>query len=50
MSAALPFRQSFPPLYIVRRDGFPPGVQAEAAVGPGEELPELPFGDELFVA
>ena len=50
MSAALPFRQSFPPLYIVRRYGFLPGIEAETAVGPGEELAELPFADELFVA
>jgi hypothetical protein len=50
MSASLPFRQSFPPFDIVGRDGFLPGIEAETAVGPGEELAELPFADELFPA
>jgi len=32
----------------VRRDRFFPGIETEAAVGPGEELAEFPFADELF--
>ena len=43
-------RQSFPTVDIVGRDGFLPGIEAETAVGPGEELAELPFADELTVA
>jgi hypothetical protein len=43
-------RQSFPSFDIVRRDRFFPGIEAEAAVGPSEELAELAFADELFLA
>jgi hypothetical protein len=50
MSASLPFRQSFPPFDIVGRDGFLPGIKAETAVGPGEELAELALADEFFPA
>lgn len=43
-------RQSFPPFDIVGRDGFLPGIKAETAVGPGEELAELALADEFFPA
>ena len=46
MSASLPFRQSFPPFDIVRGDGSLPGVEAEAAVSPREELAALLLADE----
>ena len=48
MSASLPFGKSTPPLDIVRSNGLLPGIEAEATMGPAEQLAGSLLTDQLF--